>query len=814
MKSLWRDLSYCWQQLKASPGASAVAVLSLALGIGANTVVFSWYQTLVMNPLAGVDDQDRLVVIMHEPRGSNMGHSVTDLDLRDLASHDDVFAGAAGHAQWALRFEHERERRWIWAQPVSAGFFELLGVEPTLGRSFEPRPLGTRTAEPEAVLSHRFWTRVLEGDPKIVGRTIRLNRVGFTVIGVAPPGFEGAVGGLGFDVFIPLATAPLVGEGGPLGTRDAPWVYGLARLQRGVSLGEAQALTRTVSRQLARAYPDTNADRSIIALPLWQCPYGAQEVLLPLLRVLMVTTALVLLLILANLASLLLARATTRVRELAIRQALGAGRLRLFRQLLTESVLLGLVGGATGALLALWGVQALRLVPIGADLPVNLSLDLDPSSLVLTLVLGVASGVVLGLSPALQLSRIDPMSALKGEGRAVGASGGRQRLRQLLIVAETALATLVLVGAGLCLKSFRGAERIDRGFDPRGVVVAPLEPSGRETSEDDRRAFHRRLLEEARGLPTVEQASLADWVPLGSLGFRGAWVTIEGYQPRPSEDMTVGLTVASPGHLDNLRVPVREGRDFTDADDREGPDVVVVNQAMARRYWPGRSPVGRSVEMWGRDFRVIGVAGDWKHSRLTDRPLPMMVLSYLQVDTGDRHPVLHLRSQGDAGTRTAAVEKRVQTLDPEVHVRGAMTMNEYTDISMAPQRLAAILMSGLGGLALLLASLGIFGVLAYVVSQRVREIGLRIALGAAPREIFQLVMRQGLQLILVGIVLGLVLATGLSRWFVGFLIGVDAVDPSLYAAVALLFATVGALACYLPARRAVGVEPMATLRSE
>ena len=814
MQTLWRDLSYGWQQLKGSPGASLIAILSLALGIGANTVVFSWYQTLVMNPLAGVADQDRLVVVMHEPRGSNMGHSVTDLDLRDLAAHHEVFAGAAAHSQWALRFEHERRQEWIWAQPVSASFFDLLDMKPVLGRTFEPAPLGTRSAEPEAVLSHRFWKRVLDGDPGVVGRSIRLNRVGFTVIGVAPPGFEGAVGGLGFDLFIPLGTGALVGEGGPLGTRDAPWVYGLARLQPGVSLSQAQALARTVTRQLATAYPDTNRDRTLMVLPLWQCPYGAQELMLPLVRILMIITGLVLLLILANLASLLLARASTRGKELAIRQALGASRLRVFRQLLTESVLLGLLGGVVGVMLALWGVQALRLVPIGTHLPIALSLHLDPRSLFFALALALVSGVVLGVSPALQLSRVDCIGALKAEGRAVGATGGRQRLRHTLIVAETALATLVLVGAGLCFKSFRSAQEIDRGFNPEGVVVAPLVPGGDEQGQDDRRGFYRRLVEETRTLPSVEQVSLADWVPLGNRGFSGARVTVDGYQPEPSEDMTIGLTVVSPGHLENLQVPLLEGRELAESDDATNPDVVVVNRAMSEHYWPGQSPVGRRLRMWGREFRVIGVAGDWKHNRLSDTPIPMMILSHLQVETDGREFILHARSRGDAASLIAAIEKQVHALDPDMHLLGAMPMSEYIDISIAPQRLAAILMSGLGGLALLLASLGIFGVLAYVVSQRIREIGLRMALGAAPRDIFQLVLGQGLKLILIGIVLGLLLSTGLSRWFAGFLIGVESVDLSLYVGVAVLFALVGAVACYLPARQAIRIDPMATLRAE
>ena len=272
MQALWRDIAYGWQQLKGSPGASLIAVLSLALGIGANTVVFSWYQALVLNPLAGVADQGRLVVIMREPRGSNMGHSVTDLDLRDLASHQDVFVGAAAHAQWTLRFEHQRRQQWVWAEPVSAGFFALLGVEPALGRTFDPAPLGRQSADPEVLLSHRFWQRAFNGDPEVVGRSIRLNKVGFTVIGVAPPGFEGAIGGLGFDLFVPLATGPLLNEGGALGSRKAPSVYGLGKLQPGVGVGQARALARTVSGQLAAAYPDTNRDRAMIVLPLWQCP--------------------------------------------------------------------------------------------------------------------------------------------------------------------------------------------------------------------------------------------------------------------------------------------------------------------------------------------------------------------------------------------------------------------------------------------------------------------------------------------------------------------------------------------------------------
>jgi macrolide transport system ATP-binding/permease protein len=814
MPTVWRDFSYGWQQLRAAPGASLVAILSLALGIGANTVVFSWYRTLVLNPLAGVEDQDRLVVLLHEPREGDMGHSVADLDLRDLAEHREVFAGVAAHSQWTLRFEHQRRQQWVWAQPVSSNFFDLLGVELALGRTFEPAPLGARTAEPEVVLAYRFWKRGLEGDPAVLGDTIHLNGVGFTVIGVAPPGFRGAVGGLGFDLFMPLGTASLVGEPAPLGTRDSPWVYALARLQPGVTLSEATALTRTVSRQLAEAYPRTNRNRTIIALPLWQSPYGAQELLLPLLRILMIVTGLVLLLILTNLASLMLARATTRGKELGIRQALGASRLRLVRQLLAESVLFGLLGGAGGALLALWGVRALRLMPVGTHLPVSLSLDLDPGSLVLTVVLAIASGILLGLSPALQLSRVDCVEALKAEGRTMGAAGGRQRLRHSLIVVETAFASLVLVGAGLCLKSFRSAEQVDLGFNPEGMIVAPLVSRGDERAEEDRRTFYRRLLQDTRVLPSVEQASLSDWVPLGNRGSTGAWIEVDGYQPEPSENMTVRLTKVSPGHLANLEATLLEGRALTGADDVGAPDVVVVNRTMARRYWRGRSPVGRHVRMWGRDFRVVGVVDDWKLDRLRETPTPMMVLSDLQVPILDRDPILHVRSHGDAEALIAAVEKRVHSLDPDVHLLGAMPMREYIDISIAPQRMAAVLMSGLGGLALLLASLGIFGVLAYVVSQRVREIGLRIALGAAPRDVFELVLREGLRYILAGTVLGLVLATSLSRWFTGFLIGVEAIDLPLYASVAVLFTLVGALACYLPARQAVRIDPVATLRRE
>jgi predicted permease len=381
-------------------------------------------------------------------------------------------------------------------------------------------------------------------------------------------------------------------------------------------------------------------------------------------------------------------------------------------------------------------------------------------------------------------------------------------------VFESALATLVLVGAGLCLKSFRSAQQIDRGFDPEGIVVARLAHTAEGRSADERRLFYRRLLDDMHGLPWVQSVSLADWVPLGPRGIRVTGVRVEDYRPEPSEDVGAAYAVVSPHHLANLRSLIRDGRGLTAADDERSPEVVVINETMAEHYWPGRNPLGRYVWMWGRRFRVVGIVGDWKQHDLRETPFPLVMVSHLQVDIDPQVAMLFLRPRQDPGDLIAALERRVHALDPSVHIRDGMLMTEDIDLRIAPQRLAATLMSSLGTGALMLAFMGIFGVLAYVVSQRQREIGVRVALGASPARITQLVLCQGLWLVLPGIGIGLLLAAGLSRLFSGFLIAVRGVDPPIYVAAALLLALAGALACWVPARRALRVDPVAALRSE
>jgi len=809
--SLRQDLAGAFRQLRRAPGASAIAILSLALGIGANVVVFSWFQTLIRHPLPGVADSDHLVVLttLFQPQGSE-SHSVSLPDMLDLAQETDTFAGIATHSQWMLRLEDPKHEEWVWAQPVGGRFFSLLGVKPALGRLLDG-PLDDSRAEPEVVLSHRFWERAFGGDPGVIGRSFRLNRIPVTVVGVAAPGFEGAVGGLAFDLWLPARLCSRLDLDGPM-DRDSRWLYAIGRLQPGVSVGAAETVTETVSRRLAAAYPDTNGRASLLLRPLSRSPYGAQGLFMPIARILITITVLVLALILVNLTSLLLAQATTRGKELAIRQALGANRLRIVRQLLTESVLLALVGGAVGAAVATWGVELLRLLPVHTHLPVSLHLQLEWGSLLFAALLAVGCGLLLGISTALRLSGASCEAALRAESRSVGATRDRHLLRSALIVAETALATLVLVGAGLCLKSFHEAQQVERGFEADHVLVAPLVFTAREHDAAERRAFYERLVAEVRGLPSVDSVSLADWVPLGPKGVPGVGIRVDGYQPEPSESMALSFTVTSPGYLETLRIPLLEGRDLAPSDDRESAGVVVVNEATVRRFWPGQSAVGRRLAAWGREFRVVGVIRDIKTARLSEAPVPLLMFSYRQVDHGTVTQILHVRSREDPQQVMATVEKRVAALDPSVKLFDAMPMTLYTDLAIAPQRITAGLLFVMGGVALLLASLGIFGVLAYVVTQRTNELGVRVALGATPGRILQLVLGQGLRWVGIGIVAGLVLATFLSRILSGFLIGVDPTDPAVFASVAVLFTLVGALACYLPARRAVRLDPLAALR--
>jgi predicted permease len=484
----------------------------------------------------------------------------------------------------------------------------------------------------------------------------------------------------------------------------------------------------------------------------------------------------------------------------------------LVRQLLTESLILGLLGGAASTLVAFWGINLLDWFMPDSFLPIFRELHLEPNALLFAMLLAIMSSMLLGLFPSLQLLRGSFQDTLKTEGRTAGVTGSRQRLRNALIVTEMALATLLLIGAGLCLKSFQKARQVQRGFNPENVLVAPVAVPSGDYDENELRGYYRRLLDAARSIPSVENIGSGNWLLLGFQGTQDAYLRVEQYQPKPGENMSYPYSVISPGFFKTLEIPLLEGRGFSEADDRQAPDVVIINETMARRLWPGQIATGRRITWGDRSFRVIGVAGNSKYSRLDEPPLPFMFFNFLQVHGGGQ--ILYVRSHEDPVRLIQTLEKLTQSLDPNFHLYNPLPMTHHLQGATINQRIAAQLLLALGAVALLLAALGIYGVLAYVVAQRTREIGVRMALGATPAAILSMVMRQGLRFVLVGILLGLLLASVLSRHFAGLLLGIQPTDPFVYTAVTVFFSLVGVWACYLPARQATRVDPNVALHSE
>jgi predicted permease len=697
------------------------------------------------------------------------------------------------------------------AQAVTADFFDVLEVHPVLGRTFvadeDQRPDGN----PVMVISERLWRRRFGADPHVLGRVVDVNRHAFTIVGVAPDSFPGTVPAFRFDLWAPSS---MIWElrNQRLDGRDARGWHNLARLRPGVSAAEASAAVAVRNAQLAQAYPQTNRDVRHHVVPFSESPYGAQAVMGPVLRLLLVVSLAVLLIVAVNVANLQLARASARQKELAIQVAMGASRARLVAGVLVESVLLALLGGALGALLATQAVKGLPLFLPALPPGLELGFSLDAATLAFTLLLSVATGLLFGLATALQATRVRVYETLKDGGRSCG-SPAHHRLRGLLVAAEVALALVLLVGAGLCLQGLRRTRQLDLGLDASGVLIASLQIGMNGYTAETAPAFYRQLQDRAAGIPGVEDAALASWFPLGLAGCKGSGVFVEGYLPAPGEDTTYEFAIVSPRYLATLRVPLVAGRDFTDADDAKSERVAIVNEAFAARFWPGRDPLGRRFRTRGEWRTIVGVTRTGKYNRLDEPPWPFYYLPD-QQGVSDLDLSLAVRPTGDPNAVARAVVGAVRGLDARVEPLRTLPLRSHVEAVFFPQRMASGLLLLLGAVSLALAALGVYGVMAHAVAQRTQEFGVRLALGATPREVLGLVLGQTLGLTAAGVVSGLVLSLAMARLVAGFLHGVSPFDPATYVAVPVFLAVVGLLASGLPARRATRVDPVVALRYE
>lgn len=808
----WRDVRFALRMLRRNPGFSLLAILCLTLGIGANATVFSWIEGILLRPFPLVTQQERMMAVTGTNRGVAGHDDVSWPDYQDFAKNCTLFDAFIVDRITGIALSVGDRAERAPASIVSSNYFDALGVHPILGRGFEPAEDIGRNAHPVTVIGYQVWRERYHGDPRIVGKALMLNGLPHTIVGVAPENFHGTFVGWAMQFWLPLSMQELFDPGGyKLEDRGARWIEGFVRLKPGVSPTRAQSEISAVAKRLEDAYPATNRGRGVRLYPLWQTPFNNAGTLLPTLKISLAVAIAVLLIACANVSNLLLLRSFRRRHEMAVRLAIGSARRRLFAQLFTEGFILAAFAAASGFALAYTCRNLLvLLLPARGGVSMYLPGGLDWRVLALSAGVCAVSTLLFALVPALQAGDIDLAGAMRAESGGVVGGGRRALLRSSLVQVQVALSFVLLVGTGLLMRSLRAVEATNPGFSTANVLATTIDFAAAGYNRDRTRNFQELLVDRLQSLAGVQSAAFTGLAPFTVRSYQSASIAVEGYEAPPDRQITVESVGVGPSYFATMGIPLVAGREFARTDTGAAPPVAVVNEMMASQYWKGLDPVGRRFQAKGQWLRVVGIARMSKYRNLTEIPQPFYYTPLLQTGGGSG---LEVRTALPPETLTKALRSEIQKLDANLILGEVITMREQVDRTTAFRRTALGMFALFGGLALLLAAIGLYGVMSYTVSQRMREFGLRMALGADTADLLRGVVRHGLKLTAAGILLGIALAMVVTQLVANLLYHVSPRDPLTFAAAGAVMAIASLAACLVPAWRASQTDPVRALRT-
>jgi predicted permease len=815
-----QDLRFGFRMLVRNPGFSAMAVLCLTLGIGANAAVFSWIEGLLLRPFPAVARQERLVVVVGTNRtAGDRGASATDYtatswpDFKDFRQNSTLFVSFIADKIMGTTISIGDRAERVAGSVVSANYFDALGVHPFLGRGFEAADEAGRNAHPVTVISYRMWKERYRSDPAIVGKTQMLNGVQHTIVGVAPEGFYGTFVGWPIQFWVPVSMQEVFEPGGyKLEDRNQRWIEGFARLKDGVTIEQAQEELSTIAKQLEAQYPVTNRGHDVKLLPLWKAPFNGAVELLPILEITLAVVFVVLLIACSNVSNLLMVRSFARQHEMTVRLAIGARKGRLVQQLLTEGLILSLLAVVGGLVVAYW-CRNLLGVFFGASSGVvaNLKGEIDWRVLAFSAGVCLVSTLMFALVPAVQAGKVDLAGSLKTESASVFGARGKSRVRAALVIIQVSLSFVLLVSAVLLIQSMQRIRTSDPGFVTESLLTTPVDLVAAGYDATREKDFQTRLMDRVTSLSGVEAAALARVRPFSYQTYSSDLIAVDGYQPGPDEQPAAEYNEVGPGYFRTLGIPLVSGREFNDADNETSDPVAIVNEKMVAKYWRGEDPVGKRLQVKDKWVRVVGVARMAKYGSFGEAPKPFFYVPLWQ--NFSIRTTVNIRTLKDANAMAADLTRVIHDLDPTLAASEVITMRQHINRSaLRSQQIAVALLSIFGGLALLLAAVGLYGVISYSVSQSTREMGLRMALGARPSHLLRLVLSNGLWLTAIGIVVGGVAALLLTRLFVTMLYHVSPRDPVAFGSAFVVMTVASVAACFFPAWRAMRTNPVRALR--